>query len=987
MSSSGHLSKELLDLVKSIGESRSKQEEDKIITAEAQILKQKFLERNLGEKKMRELLIRAIYVEMLGHDASFSHIHAVNLTQSKNLLVKKIGYLACSLFIDENSELLILMICTIQRDLQSKNHLEVLSALTVLGKLCNQHILMAVNEAVQKLLSHAHEMIRKKAVMVMIKMHKSYPSIFDQMDLKMKKCLCDKDPSVMAATLNYFCDQVKQRPADFKDLVNSFVVILKQVVEHRLPRDYDYHRLPAPWIQIRILEILSYLGADDKHTSEQMYEIINQVLKRADDSGINIGYALVYQCLKTITNIYPSQSLIDSATTTISRFLSSESHNLKYIGITGLAYIVKIDPVYTLNYQSLVVDCLEDADDTLKIKTLDLLFKMTNKQNIEAIAEKLLSYLKEAPIESSVRKDLVIKINSLCEDYAPSKNWYVRTMNKLYEMGGDLITSDLSNKFISSISEYEKESEGEKFRDSTITIYLKILKKNTIIPDSMLQVIAWIMGEYGSTLPNQKKITKILNYLSDAAYRPLEDELTRGYILTAITKLQMIMNFEENPKVEMVMEDYIQSKHVDVQQRAIEYKQLRENHQRISSTIMTKIPLNENQILTQAFDFELSFLNDFVQTQLSSGKKEYDQRKRQAGDLNGLDLVLSQQNKGEKGLNYKPYETPGMSRINTELPQSNPLFQQQPQVNPNDSIQLQNVQKKVWGQPQPTPTPIATTGGANNTPHYESANNLKLATNQMESLGTNPELQPKPKVSEKQQHKADEKIKKASGLFAGIGDANGKKRDDSEDSSDEDKKKRRKDKKKKKQEDQEETKAGSDVSAIMGGNLLEFDMPASTTSINDGLGSLLDPTPTISNTPQQPVANLLEDLFSTGVSSNVPPSIANHRFSSLPINTQQFGELWVQNPVEKKIVLQMPQISSPQVYSNQIRKLDFNVVEIIGNEVISAGQSQINGSVNLIHCRVNIGGHLELTIKGSDVNTVDSLVNTLIPQVLASSLF
>ena len=36
--------------------------------------------------------------------------------------------------------------------------------------------------------------------------------------------------------------------------------------------------------------------------------------------------------------------------------------------------------------------------------------------------------------------------------------------------------------------------------------------------------------------------------------------------------------------------------------------------------------------------------------------------------MNGLDLVLSQQNKGEKGLNYKPYETPGMSRINTELP-------------------------------------------------------------------------------------------------------------------------------------------------------------------------------------------------------------------------------------------------------------------------------------------------------------------------------
>ena len=69
MSSGSHLSKELLDLVKSIGESRSKQEEDKIIVAEAQILKQKFQEKNLAEKKLRELLIRAIYVEMLGHDA------------------------------------------------------------------------------------------------------------------------------------------------------------------------------------------------------------------------------------------------------------------------------------------------------------------------------------------------------------------------------------------------------------------------------------------------------------------------------------------------------------------------------------------------------------------------------------------------------------------------------------------------------------------------------------------------------------------------------------------------------------------------------------------------------------------------------------------------------------------------------------------------------------------------------------------------------
>ena len=124
------------------------------------------------------------------------------------------------------------------------------------------------------------------------------------------------------------------------------------------------------------------------------------------------------------------------------------------MGIVGLIQIVKIDPKYTLDYQNMVIDCLEDTDETLKIRTLDLLYKMTNKQNVEPIVEKLLSYLKAAPIESTVRKDLVFKINELGEKFAPNKAWYIRTMNKVFEVGGDLITQEITNNFISSVSEY-----------------------------------------------------------------------------------------------------------------------------------------------------------------------------------------------------------------------------------------------------------------------------------------------------------------------------------------------------------------------------------------------------------------------------------------------------------------------------------------------------------------------------------------------------
>ena len=55
-------------------------------------------------------------------------------------------------------------------------------------------------------------MIRKKAVIVLIKFYKYSPSSIEGMDMKMKKALCDKDPQVMQASLNYFADQVAKRP-------------------------------------------------------------------------------------------------------------------------------------------------------------------------------------------------------------------------------------------------------------------------------------------------------------------------------------------------------------------------------------------------------------------------------------------------------------------------------------------------------------------------------------------------------------------------------------------------------------------------------------------------------------------------------------------------------------------------------------------------------------------------------------------------------
>ena len=64
----------------------------------------------------------------------------------------------------------------------------------------------------------------------------------------------------------------------------------------------------------------------------------------------------------------------------------------------------------------IVVDCLDDPDETLKRKTLDLLYKMTNPTNVVFISNKLMESLRSSTDEF-LRTELVSRITELAERY------------------------------------------------------------------------------------------------------------------------------------------------------------------------------------------------------------------------------------------------------------------------------------------------------------------------------------------------------------------------------------------------------------------------------------------------------------------------------------------------------------------------------------------------------------------------------------------
>lgn len=76
----------------------------------------------------------------------------------------------------------------------------------------------------------------------------------------------------MGATLCPLFDLIMIDVSSHKDLVVSFVSILKQVAERRLPKAYDYHQMPAPFIQV------CYIFVQFKVNSYYMIMLTHKIL-------------------------------------------------------------------------------------------------------------------------------------------------------------------------------------------------------------------------------------------------------------------------------------------------------------------------------------------------------------------------------------------------------------------------------------------------------------------------------------------------------------------------------------------------------------------------------------------------------------------------------------------------------------------------------------------------------------------------------------
>lgn len=84
------VSTEFNDLIRGVGESKSKSEEDAIVGRMVELCRARMRNGRRDGNSVKELLIYLMYIDMLGHDTSWAQATVIQYCSDKNLVIKKV---------------------------------------------------------------------------------------------------------------------------------------------------------------------------------------------------------------------------------------------------------------------------------------------------------------------------------------------------------------------------------------------------------------------------------------------------------------------------------------------------------------------------------------------------------------------------------------------------------------------------------------------------------------------------------------------------------------------------------------------------------------------------------------------------------------------------------------------------------------------------------------------------------------------------------
>lgn len=180
--------------------------------------------------------------------------------------------------------------------------------------------------------------------------------------------------------------------------------------------------------QVKVLRLLRILGREDGQASETMNDILAQVATNTESTK-NVGNAILYETVLSIMDIQSETGLRVLAVNILGRFLLNVDKNIKYVALHTLLKVVHQDNQAVQRHRTTILECLKDADITIRRRAMELCFALINHANVRTMMKELITFLENA--EPEFKAVCSSKCVTSAEQFSPNTRWHIDTLLKV----------------------------------------------------------------------------------------------------------------------------------------------------------------------------------------------------------------------------------------------------------------------------------------------------------------------------------------------------------------------------------------------------------------------------------------------------------------------------------------------------------------------------------------------------------------------------
>ena len=616
----------LSEYINEIRKAKTKESLHSVISKEMANIRSLPKEQNTIEVKYINLK-KCIYTRILSEneELSFIYMTCIDLLASPEFKYKKLAYLGLTIFFDENSELLMLTVNVIKKDLSNENEFIVITALNAISILYSDYLIPQILSDVLNLIESKKIKIKKRAINTMIHIYKKSSDKTDYTNTlieSLNKILIDnkeKEHGVLLSVIQLYNEIAKSEKIEIKNfnkLIKTLIEILNNLLNglDTSETQYEIEGIYDPFLQVKIIELLrNLMKYHDKNFKEsnQLNNILASISTNTDFQT-NAGKSILYEVVLTIISISLNEELNDIGVNIIFKFLKIENDmNYKKIALSLLNEVSQ-NKDYINKYLKKNNDIcnallynIKNYDSNININENDfiskyftLLFKLVDNSNIKIIIKETINFILVNSENNFVNEEFTTLIFNLLEEFSDSYKYEIDTLIQIMKFIGNYFDSKTS--------------------DSIINLFLKIKELHKYI---IMKLLNDIEENYG-----QKTLVNTTIYLLGELYNKIDKDVfndnhlielfkkcklnnkDNNYLINTYFKLLTNENYEISNELNEFCKNEIESMKKDynfeLQERACEYSiYLLKSSIKINMNIPTyndkenKNNINENKVI------------------------------------------------------------------------------------------------------------------------------------------------------------------------------------------------------------------------------------------------------------------------------------------------------------------------------------------------------------------------------------------------------